>query len=156
MKRSLLCVFAFGLAACSGQAPAPGTVAPADADLRQEVRQNPGDKYRVVEDAGLKELFCVNAWGGPCPADVDERLASVGAPAVNSRVDLAHQFVLLQAGASSVAEVAAADYVEACYQIVLGRSPDEGGFSANLDFLSKTKQHQALVESMLRSPEFAS
>lgn len=154
MTKTFIPLIALGLIACSEPVPEPASVPPADQAKRAEIGESPGDKFQATDDASFKELLCVNALGGPCPGDIDEQLAGVDDVPVNSRIDLVHQFVLLHAMADGATEVSDADYVEACYQVILGRSPDEGGFSSNLAFLSNSGHHRGLVESMLRSPEF--
>ncbi len=147
------------LAACSGSAPEPGSVGPAGQVERAAFGEGPGDKFKPVEDAAVKELFCVNALGGACPADIDDRLETYASGSTGSRIDLTDSFVLLAAAEDADeadAEIDDASYVEACYKVILGRDSDPGGYSANLDFVSRTGGRKTLIESMLRSEEFRS
>lgn len=162
LKRSLAAALAaLVVSACSDAPPEPGSVAPAQADDRAEFGASPGDRLDARADASVKELFCLNALGEACPADIDEQLAQHAFAGLDTRIDLADAFVRINAldtlgGAD--AEITNEAYVAACYRVILGREPDEGGYSAQLNFIntSGVGARKTLIESMLRSDEFRS
>ena len=145
------------LAGCSQKAPEPGTIPPATQAERDEFGGNPGDKVNPRQDASVKELFCMNALGAACPADIDERLAVYSVGQGFSRIDLTDSFVRLKASqdlGDPNALITDEAYVEACYNVILGRHSDPGGFTDAVKFVKDTGERKTLVQSILRSPEF--
>lgn len=44
--------------------------------------------------------------------------------------------------------------VNACYQLILGRRPDEGGLSQNVAFLNRYGDLDVVIRSLVMSEEF--
>ncbi len=113
------------------------------------------DKTSRRGDAPLYEYFCMTTLGSACPADIEAQLKPymIG----TSRISLADAFVgllLAHGKADPQAPATEEEYVDAAYQVVLGRKPDPAGRAANLAFIKQSGDHGTLLRSMLTSPEF--
>lgn len=146
------------LGACS-KAPEPGTVPPAGAEERAAYGADPGDQVEPQKDAAVKELFCLRVLEEPCPADIEERLARYERGSGRTRIQLADAFVQMKAGqelGDPDAPIPDQVYVEAGYNVILGRSSDPGGFNNYLDYVKRPNGRSGMIEAMLRSQEFRS
>ena len=146
------------VAACSQEAPpAPGSVPPAGAEDKAAFGENVTKKFLPATDAAVKELFCQNALGSPCPADIDEKLAPYFTGTENTRLDVADAFARMKAAENlgdPGALITDEAYVDACYEVVLGRAPDPSGLADALSFVKRTGERKILLRAMLQSAEF--
>jgi hypothetical protein len=147
--------FALSLAACdSGPTP---TVPPATAAERAEYSRDITDKADRKRDASLYEYFCMTTLDAPCPADIEQRLSVVAERGEGSRVNLADAFVHLRIAEQDGGDIGAISdeqYVDAAYQVILGRAPDEGGRASHLSFIKETGERLQFVRAALQSTEF--
>jgi len=148
-----------GLLAC-GQPSGPiPTVPPAGPEERVEYSRSITDRADRRRDASLYEYFCLNALDAPCPEDIDAQLAGVTVQGDRSRLGVADGFVrLLAARRSGDADGPITDqaYLDAAYQVALGRAPDPAGAADNLAFIQNAGERELMLRSLLQSNEFRS
>ncbi len=162
VSRSLTAVIAALVVALSGCSPDPQAIAkakPATGATLVAFSQEITKKVDPVGDASLIQYFCGTVTRQACPPDILERLKTNGLTSESNRVDLAYAFTMMAYGAAdgtSGNAMSDEDFLAVAYKTVLGRTPDQGGAKANLEFLKASGQRKTLLRAMLQSPEFRS
>lgn len=146
------------LSACGGDPDeAIAKAQPATGEALEGYAKNIAETVDLAASADLVQRFCKNAFGGPCPADIDATLAQHGYAGGGTGVDLAHAFVMAMADQKDANPDLIAtdeDYLHASYRVALGRDPDEGGARDNLRFIQDTGNRKAMLRTLLQSEEF--
>jgi len=148
------------LAACGGPVDTGAAIAkaePATGAALENYSRNISEQVELAKDAPLVQLFCKQATGAACPADIEGRLAAYGYADKATGVDLANAFTgMLADSLDGNADRISTDedFLAAAYRVVLARAPDLGGAQTNLKFIRETGQRQAMLRSMLESREF--
>lgn len=119
--------------------------------------KNIAETVDLATNSDLVQRFCKNGLGGPCPADITDKLVEFGYASGGTGVDLAHAFVMMIADSKDGNPDLLAtdeDYLGSAYRVALGRDPDEGGARDNLQFIQDTGNRKAMLRSLLQSQEF--
>ena len=155
---SAIAVVSISLSACGGDPEeAIAKAQPAAGAALESYAKNIAETVDLSASADLVQRFCKNAFGGPCPADIDAKLTEYGYASGGTGVDLAHAFVMAAADQKDANPDLIAtdeDYLFASYRVALGRDPDEGGARDNLRFIQDTGNRKAMLRSLLQSEEF--
>lgn len=146
------------LAGCGGDpGEALAKAEPAAGGSLDAYARNIAETVDIASNPDLVQRFCKNGFGGPCPEDILQQLASHGYVGGGTGVDLAHVFVVMVADRkdgnpdlSSTDE----DYLFSAYRVALGRDPDTGGAQDNLRFIQDTGNRKQMLRSLLQSEEF--
>jgi len=145
------------IAACGDSGKTLATAEPATGAVLANYSRNITRSFQLGKDASLVQLFCRNATGARCPADIADRLKTYGFVDNLDGVDLAHAFVAMAADAkdgSADKSSSDEDFLAAAYRVVLNREPDQGGATENLKYIKETSERKNMLRSMLESQEF--
>jgi Domain of unknown function (DUF4214) len=146
------------LSACGGDPDeAIAKAQPATGAALERYAKDIAETVDLATSADLVQRFCKNAFGGPCPANIDATLAEHGYAGGGTGVDLAHAFVMAvadQKDRNPDLIVSDEDYFHASYRVALGREPDDGGARENLRFIQDTGNRKVMLRNMLQSEEF--
>jgi hypothetical protein len=160
MRAALVLLAGLACVACEKKVdpgPAVQATKPATGAQLASYASNSRDQVELARDAPLVQLFCQQATGKPCPADIETRLAAYGFKDKLTAVDLANAFTMMLADSidgSPDLNSSDEDFLAAAYRVVLNRSPDVIGAQSNLKFIKETGQREQLLKSMLESEEF--
>jgi hypothetical protein len=116
------------------------------------------DKVELSKDSGLVQLFCLHSTGAKSSDGIESQLKEYGFDGRGATLDLASAMVKIYADAHDKSPdqySSDEDYLAACYQVVLGRAPDQGGAKANLELVRQgNDMRRHVLRSLIESEEF--
>lgn len=159
-KRLALLTAAITLCSCGEDAAKKLAEAqPAKGEALDSYAQNMTHFVHLGDNADLIQRFCQSAWAKRCPDDLAARLKTYGYTDGETGLQLAYAMSMIVADEKdgtpdqmSTDEV----YLDAAYQVALGRKPDEDGGRENLAFIKQKEERQLMLRTLLQSREFMS